>query len=315
MRLTRRTLLTIAGVGVAGLVVDRPLTASARTLLTPTNRRFFGDPGQGQLYYGASLQSGKSLPGWEQQLGCTLGAHHTYFSPSAVSAMVNQADDDVQHARLPHVSIRPPSTWANVAAGGQDAWVHSILNGLNTVAGPVFLTVSPEPESEESPDGCTPADFVAMQNRLIMLNARLDSSVVTIIPVLMAWTFNPGSGRDVDQWFVANAQVIGVDAYNPWSEHNGKPWRTMATLMAHVVEKVTEQPLAIVEYGCRTDPDDPDSAAQWMTDTYNFAVDHNVVSMTYFNSGAHSPDGTWALDDVRGPVFQAILQSKTARIP
>ena len=53
--------------------------------------------------------------------------------------------------------------------------------------------------------------------------------------------------------------------------------------------------MAVGEYGCRLDPDNPGLAAEWLRDAADFAREHNFVSMSYFNSHVNSPDGTWAL--------------------
>ncbi len=68
------------------------------------------------------------------------------------------------------------------------------------------------------------------------------------------------------------------------------------------------------EYGVRDDPANPGMAAQWMKDAYNFAVANNFQGLSYFNSGANSPDGTWVLTGDRLAAFDANLSnSKTPR--
>lgn len=317
MTLSRRTLLAASGLGLASLVLEQPARATLRGSTTAdgtAGHRFPGDPGRGNLYYGSSLQYGRSLPAWEARLGCTLGVHHNYFQPQNIAGLLGQARDDVANDRLPHLSVTPPGTWRAVADGQYDGWIDQVLGGLAQVGWQVFLTVNPEPESDAGSDGRAPADFVAMQDHLIAKNVATPGSRVTIVPVLMAWTFNPKSGRDIDSWYVRGASVMGVDVYNPWGPHNGSAWRSLAELMPDVLAKVGSKPIAIAEYGCRTNPADPSGAAQWMQDAYHFAVNHNVVSMSYFNSDVGSPEGSWVLDKVRGRVFKSILNRKTARI-
>ena len=70
-----------------------------------------------------------------------------------------------------------------------------------------------------------------------------------------------------------------------------------------------DTPLAIGEYGCREDPDNPGLAAEWLRDAAEYARTHNFVSMSYFNSGVNSPDGTWALRASTEQAFAELLAS------
>ncbi|MGH3472836.1 MAG: hypothetical protein ACRDPG_12450 [Nocardioidaceae bacterium] len=316
MTISRRALLTTSAVGLAGVALTNPAEALSRgpaPLISRPRARFPGDPGRGHLYYGSSLPSGRSLPAWESRLGCHLGVHHNYFRPQNIDGIVRHAHQDVVNHRLPHISITPPGSWRSMASGRYDGWINHVLHRLAHIGRPVFVTVNPEPESDTGP-GCTPTDFIEMQNRLILKNAAIRGSHVTIVPVLMAWSFNPHSGRHINHWYPQRAKLIGVDVYNPWGPHNGGQWRSLAQLMPSVLKKAGSKPIVIAEYGCRTNPAHPALAVKWMTDAYNFAVRHNVVSMGYFNSNVSSPDGTWMLDRVRGPVFRELLRTKTARI-
>lgn len=110
------------------------------------------------------------------------------------------------------------------------------------------------------------------------------------------------------------AKVYGVDVYNPFSSNDPK-WVSFADKLDLIRPYAHGRPIAIGEYGCRNDPDNPDRAAQWMRDAFRYARHHNVVSMSYFNSSRNSPDGTWALDGKRAEVFEARLASaNTARV-
>lgn len=73
-------------------------------------------------------------------------------------------------------------------------------------------------------------------------------------------------------------------------------------------------PTLVGEYGCRTDPENPGCAAQWMRDARDFAYANGFIGISYFNSGLNSPDGTWELDSERTPVFTDLLgRTETAR--
>jgi hypothetical protein len=60
-----------------------------------------------------------------------------------------------------------------------------------------------------------------------------------------------------------------------------------------------DMPLLVAEYGCRTPEDDPERAATWMRDAFEYAVAHDVIGLAYFDSSLNSPHGSWILDHVR----------------
>jgi hypothetical protein len=272
---------------------------------------YAGRPAAGDVYFGASLPSHRSLSAWETTLGSTLALHRSYFTPDAneTAQLVEQCRDDLAHRRLPHVSSKPPGSWADVAAGRQDAWLSDMVGGLGRLSGPVFLTVHHEPENDAGAPGMQAADFVAMQRRVIRVAAEL-APTVTVVPVIQHWTFEP-TRPDIDPtaWIVPEAAVHGVDVYNPWSPTNGKEWRSLGSRVDEVRAWLGETPLAIGEFGCREDPADPGLAADWLRDAAAYARTHGVVSMSYFNSGVHSPDGTLELSGDTERAFAELLAS------
>jgi hypothetical protein len=257
---------------------------------------------------------------WEKRLGSRLSLHRSYFKPdeNETGQLVGQCRDDVAFGRLPHVSVKPTWTWEEIASGGRDAWLDDLLTRLGQLAAPVMFTLHHEPENDAGPAGMTPADYVTMQRRLLERAADLAPQVV-VVPVLQHWTFDPlrDAADDVDPraWIVPEARVMGLDVYNPWSAENGKRWRSFASKMDEVLEWFGDTPLAIGEYGCRDDPSVPGLAAEWLSDAAEYARTHNVVSMSYYNSGVQSPDGSWALGGVTEQTFADLLASEwVARI-
>ena len=281
-------------------------TASASPIPGPG---FPGQPPPGYVYYGASVPHHRSLPDWEQELGAKLGLNRSYFTPdlNETAQLVHRCRDDLAHGRLPHVSIKSPGTWSEVAAGARDEWLTGMLRPLGEGSGPVFLTLHHEPENDAGPPGMQPSDFVAMQDRAIRI-ARDLAPEVTIVPVLQQWTFDPAR-HDVDPaaWLVPEASVIGLDVYNPWSPTNGKQWRSFGNKVDEVLSWFGSTPLAIGEYGCRDDPQVPGLAAEWLRDAAEYARTHQIVSMSYFNSGIGSDDGTWELEGQTERAFARLL--------
>lgn len=266
---------------------------------------FPGQPAPGSLYYGASVPYHRSLPDWESQLGRRLALNRSYFTPDTdeTRQLVARCRADLAHGRLPHVSIKPHGTWADVAAGRRDPWLAGMLGPLGEASGPVLFTLHHEPENDAGAPGMQPADFRGMQRRALRLAADLAPSVV-VAPVLQHWTFDPAR-RDIDAaaWLVPEAPVAGLDVYNPWSPVNNKEWRTFGSKMDEVLGWLEGTPIVIGEYGCRNDPGHPGLAAQWLREAAAYAREHNIVSMSYFNSDLNSPEGTWELSGTMESTF------------
>jgi hypothetical protein len=283
----------------------------------PPAAAFAGQPEPGHLYYGACLPRDRSLTAWERELGSPLALNRSYFTPdhNEVAQLVSRCRDDLARHRLPHVSMKPQGTWAEIASGDQDEWLTSMLRPLAEQAAPIFFTLHHEPEDDSGPPGMAPADFVAMQGRLIGLAATL-APQVTIVPILQHWTFDPvRDDIDPTAWIVPEAAVQGVDIYNMWSHTNGREWRTFASLADEVLRWVEDTPLAIGEYGCREDPDHPGLASDWLREAAAYARQHNVVSMAYFNSSVGAVDGTWALSGETEQTFGRLLGSNWVARP
>jgi hypothetical protein len=300
-----------------------PVRTAPRVEPTPSVRAgatFAGRPAPGTLFYGASVPRHKPLAPWEDTLGSRLSLHRSYFTPdrNETGQLVKRCHADLLAGRMPHVSIKPADwTWAEIAEGRHDAWLAELVDGLAAEAAPVFLTVHHEPENDSGPPGMAAADFVAMQEHVIAAAAER-APLVTVVPVLQSWTFDPlqDDGTDPHAWVVGGASVLGLDIYNPWSPTNGKAWRSLGSKASEVLGFFGDVPLLVGEYGCRVDPDNPGLAAEWMRDAADFAREHGFVSMSYFNSHVNSPDGTWALSGETEEAFAELLAADwVARLP
>jgi hypothetical protein len=270
-----------------------------------------GHPPPGSLYYGASVPYGRSLRAWEQELGSVLALNRSYFTPDVneVEQLVARCRADLAHGRLPHVSMKPAGTWRDIASGERDNWLASMLRPLAAEESPVLFTLSHEPENDAGPPGMEPSDYVAMQRRLIDLAAML-APMVIVAPILQGWTFDPRrDDLDPGLWIVPDAPVIGFDVYNPWSPTNGKEWRSFGSTLDEVTAWFGDAPVVIGEYGCRDDPENPGLAAEWLRDAANYARNHNIVSMSYFNSHMNAPEGSWELTGERESAFAELLAS------
>lgn len=276
---------------------------------SPRRAAYPGEPAPGHLYFGASLPHHRPLRPWERSLGTTLSVHRSYFRPDANETvqMLRRCRADHAHHRLPHVSTKTPGSWRDVATGYHDDWLTQTVRALGRVEAPVFLTVHHEPENDAGGVGMEAPDFVAMQRRVIDAASRA-APLVTVVPVIQHWSFEPLRGRiDPMAWVVDEAAVLGVDVYNPWSPTNGKRWLSFGARIDEVFAWIGERPLAIGEFGCRDDPDNPGVASDWLRSAVDYARRRPIVSMSYFNSGVNAPDGTLELQGDTERTFAELL--------
>lgn len=280
---------------------------AATSSISTSTPRFPGDPGRGRMYYGASTEQDVSV--WESRMGQRLALHRTYYKANQVDRMVKVARADLSARRLPHVSTKlPGGNWAAVAAGKHDDWLREMADKLARLDRPIFLTFHHEPENNANRTTRRPTDFVEMQTRIIRVFASR-APKVTIVPVLQGWSFSKYNRRShPERWDVPDAKVYGVDVYNPFSSNDPK-WVPFQEKLDLIRPYAKGRPIAIGEYGCRNDPENPERAAQWMRDAFRYGRHHNVVSMSYFNSSRHSPEGSWALEGKRAEVFERRLAS------
>jgi len=171
------------------------------------------------------------------------------------------------------------------------------------------LSIHHEPENEAGPAGMQPEDFVAMQRRAIRL-AGGTAPNVTVVPILQAWTFDPvRKDSRPGAWVVPEAEVFGLDAYNPWSPLTEAPWRSFGSRVDEALPWIGSKPIAIGEYGCRMDPAYPARTAEWLRDAAGYARTHNIVSLSYYNSRLNSPEGTFELKGEAEALFARLLKS------
>ncbi|MBL8744285.1 MAG: PPC domain-containing protein, partial [Myxococcales bacterium] len=124
--------------------------STAYTLTTdfqPAAHDYPGRPALGKLYWGASISSnGDPVARHENAAGHPLTLHRTFHQwNQRTTRLVDEAADDAAHGRIGWVSVKPPS-WAEMGSGVHDAEIDQMLNALDDIDGPVWLTIHHEPE-------------------------------------------------------------------------------------------------------------------------------------------------------------------------
>lgn len=293
---SRRSVL-IGAAAAGGLALVGEPALATRAMTRHRHPRFPGDPGRHRLYYGENREGGDSAQR-EQYFGHPVGIYRSYWQASQTASMIAVCYRDLAVGRLPFPSTKLPATWAEVASGSQDAWLRGMLNGLAAVPGPVWLCLHHEPYDDQGA-GQTVADYVAMYRHVYPLKP----ANVAMVPILQSAPFDTTvyGHADITPWYDPSVtDVVGIDSYNHWYPGGTNRWRDPATmaLFFDVLAKFGK-PIALAEYGVRTDPANPGRSATWMRDFRNILIGRgDVVAMSFFDSGQNVFDGgtSWALD-------------------
>jgi hypothetical protein len=181
----------------------------------------------------SSTPRDQALRTWEATSGRTAGIYHTYhrgdelFPTAAEIAMAHETGKP--RLLMTNWKVGYGSTWANVAAGGQDGRIDRLASYLKaTFTDKFFMVLHHEPENDVNTaagSGMTPADYVAMYRHTVArLKADGVSNAVFVMAYMgnekwtnMSWWYDLYPGDDVVDW-------IGTDSYlnaQPGGYHNG----------------------------------------------------------------------------------------------
>lgn len=285
------------------------MSIAARRLLRSGWRPAFpGDQPRGLMYYGCSLGSQETIDNFETRVGFTAGVYREYYQATQVNTMVSNVQAWHAKNRLPIVSIKAPivgtidQNWQAVANGSQDAWLNSIASGLGALTKPVWFCIHHEPRG----DG-TQANYRAMYSHAIPILHQAKN--LAVMPILNGYSFDindPASG-----WVTGLEDIVGVDYYNQWwtydtnisvnldgAADNHRPWKTVDTNFNDVITEVDSWGKRVVfaEHGCHYAWNEPGKAAAWIDASYDYCLSRGVLAMSYFNSAANSPRGSWDLE-------------------
>lgn len=279
----------------------------------PSTGSYPGQPPAGKVLWGASIQyNGDPYARHERYVdGEPMGVRRTFWSwNQRSSGVLRTAREDVAAGRVPWLSLKTPS-WRSMAQGDHDTAIDSLLRELDKLNGPVWLTFHHEPEgghgSNSADDAGGPAAHKDMNRRIRSRMNRLGTDNIALAPILMAWTFNPNSGRDPGVWWDADIyDFLGVDVYR------GAPgtllidrWYLVRRWAGRAGVDVAVGEWALEGSGATT--------AGYMRDFHRDAVrSHNdgkgarVVAAAYFDS---QRDGRWLSGDMLGTFRNLIADS------
>lgn len=271
---------------------------------------FPGDTRPGTLRWGASITgNGDPVARHEAAAGHPLGIRRTFWQSAQVDKMAATAKADLAAGRLPWVSVKPPGSWASVAAGQHDAWIVGVWAAVAALDGPVWLTLHHEPEN----DGPPAADWRAMQVRFAARRPT-NASNVAFASILMAWTFDPRSGRNPLDWWVANTfDIAGIDYYVESESSTDIATAGQGWLKARAFYGDRGIAMAVGEWATRgTDRAAADRMTAWFDHLAGSASDGKgarVVGASNFDS---TLNGGWQLAGEPLTRFRALLSDPRA---
>ena len=308
---TRRGLLTMAVstlalTGLSGCRGKQDPVDVATSSAPPTDPRFPGDPGTQRSYLGVSRAISQPANGGRWLGDSQISMSRRFYQADQIGLMLDDITGDHADGVVPFVSVKPAVPWADVASENDDGWLEAVLSSLQVVQAPVFLAIHHEPENDHTPTN-RPEDWVAMQRRALKL-IRTKTKLVTVVPVLMSWTFNPASGRNPRDWVIPRCRLLGFDFYNQWVPGLPTPWTEVLEIVARIRAVIgPDVPIIAPEMGCRNDPDDPERASRWMTAAFEDAHWLGIVGLAWFNS-EHAEEVGYRLDAAEKETLARLLQ-------
>jgi len=287
----------------------------------PSAAEYPGRPAPGTLYWGAAISgNGDPKTRHENAAGHPMTLHRTFHQwNQRTTKLVDEAIDDAANGRIGWVSVKTPS-WAEMGAGQHDGAIDQMLQALDNIDGPVWLTMHHEPEGgggvNAPDDPAGPTGHLAMNKRVRQRMTALGVDNVALAPILMTYTWKPSSGRDPQDWWEPGIyDFLGVDHY---TDAEASPMDdTWYDIRAFAAEKGVE--LAVGEWGMRGTNT---AAGNRMKAYYDHAANSHsdgmggrVVGLSYFDSGLNSPSGTWELAGAQLTMFRTLLSDPRTADP
>lgn len=285
-----------------------------------------GQPAPGTLFWGAAI-GGNGDPAYhENPTGETLSIRRTFWRwDQSTDVMINTAASDISNNRLPWISVKPPTVssgrWAEVADGLHDTVLDEMLQELDALDGPVWLTVHHEPENDIGGTYGNIDDHLNMNEHVRDRMAALNTDNITLVLILMSWTWDERSGRNPGDWWEPGIyDLLGIDHYRD-SEgsllENGQPTAVWPRIRTWAEAEGVD--VAVGEWGVRGDDY---AAGQHVLEWYEEAANsHNdgegarVVALCAFDSGLNAPSGSWELKGEQLNMFRNLMSDpRTANI-
>jgi hypothetical protein len=237
----------------------------------------------------------QSLLNLESLIGRRFGIDHQYYDWNA--AIPGSYESwTVNQGRIPFLNWKLPSPWSRVTSGAEDAWIASRADAFKAFGSPVYLALHHEPENDLSFG--SQSDYTAAWRHVVDIFRSRGVGNVAFVWTMMAWSFDPRSGENIDGWYPGDGYVdfVGADGYNWYPGRAGAQW----TPFGQVFDQVRSfagghgKPWMIVETGAQEDPATAGRKGDWYRDMLATAKQWpDLKAIIYFDSNKIYP---WWID-------------------
>jgi hypothetical protein len=162
---------------------------------------------------------------------------------------------------------------------------------------PTWWVYFHEPENNVDAGDFTPSQFSAAWGHVAELAETVDNEQLRATMVLMCWTVNPGSGREVTEYAdpMLDIDVLAWDCYN-YGARQGK-YLPADEILDRAVEASTAAGAGwgVAELGSLlVSGDNGEQRAEWLHEVADYGRSHRADFMTYFHA---TVGGDFPLDD------------------
>ena len=350
--------------GTITVVLGNSFDATTKTVTLPVTRNTAGPftawlPGAGKIRVGHEVQGGftSSAPwaakylGWNPALGSLTGprrtgypsAYHTYLTPQqATVAGANAAltgDIDAMQAKGISLlcSIKGAGTFDQTAAGNDDAFFDTMIEGLITRGHPAILDFHEEPVNDNIGG---PSNYEgALAHLISRVNAAGGQNLIAVTGALGVGAFPPFGSAVAADWInaVVNAGVLILNTHGYNHGANDKAastWKTVDQVYGTfwgVADGIipASMPKMLGEFNVRDRSTDTTYGPTWLDQHYSYCLVNNCQAIFPFNSNANIEDDPanqgWSWDyysavssplqpslATRGPKFAQIMGYSTS---
>lgn len=302
------------------LTVTDNLGSSASVGASGWVPRYPLDTPDGLTRFGVSNDSGVKVK-WEDPISTPVSMFRRFFTWAQATNgnMRTEVLNNYTAGRSTWLSFKTPSgtdSWATVAAGTYQAQVDAFLVGLRDTGIAVWLTPYHEPENNVAPEAPgngevlsgTPAEWRAMVRYIEARRKAVGADNVLIVPVLMDYTFESGSGRTISDWMLPESDfpLYGFDPYT--NSYGTSPARITNTRFNSAVSSMMTtygKDLAIAECGGQIGSSAVRPPELWEAFAQE-CVDHNIKACCWFDVGSNDL-ANQSPGDPTGALYAAML--------
>jgi len=242
------------------------------------------------------------------------GLVRSFWRPDQVTSSVSYAKANHTAGQLPWLSYKLPGTWAQAAAGNNDAWLKDIFTRLNDLGKPVWVAFHHEPEGDGVID-----DWKAMQRRFAAAAKAYPNIAYSII--LTGWNQFYGSYPMSMMWpgDDAGINILGFDPYSWWGTVKNGVKNTENPEMfnlywSKIYEFVKTRPnlaWAVAETALTDEYFATWPGAAWMRNSAATAAAYGAVAWTYWDYGfvGDDPSYSFRLSGAKLAAFNAVANA------